>query len=271
MKVAENLEALSVVIPAYNEAGRIGNTLKILIQYLSNNACQSEIIIVDDGSLDDTRPLVESFARSADTVQIKILSNGRNRGKGFSVRRGLLSAQKAIGLFTDADLSTPISEAPKLVRPIQEDVLDFAIGSRALDRDLIGVRQSWRREQGGKIFNVAVRAATGLPIWDTQCGFKAFRMKVFHPILQAAVIDGFAFDVELLTIAHLAKLRIGEIPVRWNHNEGSTVSMSRDSLRMLNQVRRIRREVVRGTYSEAVASVGHVTSVQGRRPTGGTI
>ena len=124
-----------------------------------------------------------------------------NRGKGAAVRAGLLAATHPIGLFSDADLSTPIDEAPKLVEPIAAGEVDIAFGSRALDRRLIGNHQPWRREQGGRVFNLVVRVATGLPFWDTQCGFKAFRLDVCRPILEKAQTDGFGFDVELLYLA----------------------------------------------------------------------
>jgi dolichyl-phosphate beta-glucosyltransferase len=154
----------------------------------------------------------------------------------------LLAAQKPIGLFSDADLSTPLAETPKLIEPIAHGEIDIAFGSRALDRSLIGIRQPWRREQAGRVFNLLVRAATGLPFWDTQCGFKAFRLDVCCPIIKAARIDGFAFDVELLYLAHRAGLRIREIPVRWNHAEGSKVRFFHDSLRMLREVIALRKK-----------------------------
>jgi dolichyl-phosphate beta-glucosyltransferase len=148
----------------------------------------------------------------------------------------LLAAKKPIGLFFDADLSTPLSEIPKVIEPIASGDVDLAFGSRALDRRLIGVRQPWRREQAGRVFNLIVRLATGMPFWDTQCGFKAFRLDVCRPILEKAHTIGFAFDVELLFLAQRAGLRLREIPVRWNHAEGSKVRVIHDSLRMLREV-----------------------------------
>ena len=156
------------------------------------------------------------------------------------MRRGLLAASRPIGLFFDADLSTPLEEIPKLIEPIQSGEVDVAFGSRALDRRLIGHRQPWRREQGGRLFNLIVRLATGLPFWDTQCGFKAFRLEPCRPILTKAHLDGFAFDVELLYLAHHAGLRLREIAVRWDHQEGSKVRFLQDSLRMLREVASLR-------------------------------
>ncbi|HEX4706488.1 MAG TPA: dolichyl-phosphate beta-glucosyltransferase [Candidatus Udaeobacter sp.] len=229
------LPPFTVVIPCYNEAMRIGGTLRSTLDYLAANAPDSELIVVNDGSTDSTAAIARERLAGA-PVAARLLENFPNRGKGAAVRSGLLAAREPIGLFSDADLSTPLGETPKLIEPIANGDIDIAFGSRALDRSLIGVHQPWRREQGGRVFNLLVRVATGLPFWDTQCGFKAFRLDVCRPILEAARIDGFAFDVELLFLAHRAGLRIREIPVRWNHAEGSKVSFFRDSLRMLREV-----------------------------------
>jgi len=229
------LPRFSVVIPCFNEETRISETLRVTIAYLTANAPESELIVVNDGSTDGTGAIARKIL-SETNIATRLLENFPNRGKGSAVRSGLLAAREPIGLFSDADLSTPIEEAPKLIEPIANGKVDIAFGSRALDRSLIGVHQPWRREQGGRVFNLLVRVATGLPFWDTQCGFKAFRLDVCKPILESARINGFAFDVELLFLAHRAGLRIREIPVRWNHAEGSKVSFFRDSLRMLREV-----------------------------------
>ena len=235
------LSPFSLVIPAYNEAGRIGQTLRQALAYLQSNSPESELIVVNDGSTDSTPQVVRDIFAAAGGVETRLLEHSPNRGKGASVREGLLAATRPIGLFSDADLSTPIEEAPKLISPIAAGELDVAFGSRALDRGLIGNRQTWRREQGGRVFNLIVRVATGLPFWDTQCGFKAFRLDVFRPILERAKTDGFGFDVELLYLAHRAHLRIREIPVRWNHYEGSKIRFVQDSLRMVREVAALRR------------------------------
>ena len=229
------LPAFSVVIPCFNEAARIGETLRMTLDYLSAHAAESELIIVNDGSTDATAAIARERLKDA-KIETRLLENFPNRGKGAAVRSGLLAARKPIGLFFDADLSTPLGETPKLIEPIANGEVDIAFGSRALDRGLIGIHQPWRREQAGRAFNLLVRIATGLPFWDTQCGFKAFRLDVCRPILEAARLDGFAFDVELLYLAQRVGLRIREIPVRWNHAEGSKVSFFRDSLRMLREV-----------------------------------
>src|SRR6266487_3590456 len=229
------LPPFSAVIPCFNEAGRIGETLRLTLAYLTANAPQSELIVVNDGSTDATAAIARDRLKDA-KIETRLLENFPNRGKGAAVRSGLLAAREPVGLFFDADLSTPLGETPKLIEPIANGETDIALGSRALDRGLIGIHQPWRREQAGRVFNLLVRLATGLPFWDTQCGFKAFRLDVCRPILEEARINGFAFDVELLHLAHRAGLRIREIPVRWNHAEGSKVHFIYDSLRMLREV-----------------------------------
>ena len=229
------LPPFSVVIPCFNEAARIGATLRLTLDYLMANARGSELIVVNDGSTDATGAIARGGLKDA-RIETRLLENFPNRGKGAAVRSGLLAAQKPISLFFDADLSTPLGETPKLIEPIANSEVDIAFGSRALDRGLIGIHQPWRREQAGRVFNLLVRIATGLPFWDTQCGFKAFRLDVCRPILEAARLDGFAFDVELLHLAQHAGLRIREIPVRWNHAEGSKVQFFKDSLGMLREV-----------------------------------
>src|SRR5256886_7089284 len=229
------LPAFSVAIPCFNEAARIGQAVRSTLNYLSAESPDAELIVINDGSTDATSAIVREALGGA-KIQTQFLENFPNRGKGAAVRTGLLAATNPIGLFFDADLSTPLSEIPKVIEPIANGDVDLAFGSRALDRKLIGVHQPWRREQAGRVFNAIVRLATGMPFWDTQCGFKAFRLDVCRPILKAARIDGFAFDVELLYRAQREGFRIREVPVRWNHAEGSRVSFFRDSLRMLREV-----------------------------------
>ena len=229
------LPPFSIVIPCFNEAVRIGKTLRATLDYLAGAAPESELIVVNDGSTDATASIAREVLAGT-KIATRLLENFPNRGKGAAVRSGLLAAQEPIGLFSDADLSTPLEETPKLIEPIADDQIDIAFGSRALDRSLIGIHQPWRREYAGQVFNLLVRVGTGLPFWDTQCGFKAFRMDACRPIIEAARIGGFAFDVELLYLAQRAGLRIREIPVRWNHAEGSKVRFFHDSLGMLREL-----------------------------------
>jgi dolichyl-phosphate beta-glucosyltransferase len=236
------LPPFSAVIPAFNEANRIGETLRLTLAHLQKFSPDSELIVVNDGSTDATGAVAREVLATA-KIQTHLLENFPNRGKGAAVRKGLLSASRLIGLFFDADLSTPLEEVPKVIEPIARGEIDIAFGSRGLDRKLIGTRQSWRREQGGRVFNLIVRLSTGLPFWDTQCGFKAFRLDVSRPILQAARVDGFAFDVELLYRAYRTGLRLREVPVRWNHSEGSKIELVRDSVRMFREVMALRKNV----------------------------
>ena len=244
--------SLSVIIPAYNEAARLGNTLRAVVDYLRQSAPDAEVIVVDDGSADDTAEIARQAFADAENLRTSVISYKKNLGKGRAVRLGLLAARGDVTLFSDADLSTPITEAPKLVDPIVRGEYDVTFGSRALDRELIGVHQSWRREQGGRVFNLVVRVATGLPFWDTQCGFKAFRMSICRPLIEAATIDRFGFDVELLYVAFRAGLRLKEVPVRWDHNEGSKVTLFTDSFKMVNEVGLIRQQARRGVYDAAI-------------------
>lgn len=230
------LPAFSLIIPAFNEAERIGATLTEALSYLRQNSPGSEAIVVDDGSCDATAAVVRDVCAGADGIEARLIQRPVNRGKGAAVRAGLQAATRPVALFSDADLSTPMEEAPKLLDPIFHDEVDVAFGSRALNRRLIGNRQAWHREQGGRLFNLVVRVATGLPYWDTQCGFKAFRMDPFKPVLAVARSDGFGFDVELLYLAHKANLRMREVPVRWNHNDGSKMRLVRDSAQMVREV-----------------------------------
>jgi dolichyl-phosphate beta-glucosyltransferase len=244
--------SLSIVVPAYNEAVRLGTTLPKILDYLGNNVPEAELIVVDDGSTDDTTAVARELLSSADRVRTSVLSYQSNLGKGRAVRLGLLASRGEVALFSDADLSTPITETPKLVEPIRRGECDLAFASRALDRSLIGVHQPWRREQGGRIFNLIVRLATGLPFWDTQCGFKAFRMSTCRPIIEGATVDRFGFDVELLYIAYKAGLRLKEVPARWDHYEGSKVNVASDSVKMLAEVALIRQQARRGIYDKAI-------------------
>jgi len=248
--------SLSVIVPAYNEAARLGKTLPVIFNYLQAHSPGAEVIVVDDGSTDETCAVVERTFKENQGLEMTLVRTPVNRGKGHAVRSGLSNARGPIALFTDADLSTPIDELPKLVQPLESGTCDLTFGSRALDRQLIGVHQNWRRELGGRVFNSIVRVATGLPFWDTQCGFKAFRMCACRSIIEAATIDRFAFDVELLYLAHKARLRLEEIAVRWDHNEGSKVSFARDSRRMLTEVRLIRQQMRNGVYDEAIKHAG---------------
>ena len=246
---------LTIVVPAYNESARLGLTIPRILEYLNQTFKSSELIIVDDGSADETAAIANQAIAGPAAVSARVIRYEQNHGKGYAVRLGLLEAAADVALFSDADLSTPMTETPKLIDPIRQGECDLTFGSRALDRSLIGVHQPWKREQGGRLFNLIVRVATGLPFWDTQCGFKAFRMSACRPLVEAATVDRFGFDVELLYLAFRAGLRLKEVPVRWDHNEGSTVSLASDSFRMLSEVGLIRQQARRGVYDAAIRAV----------------
>jgi glycosyltransferase involved in cell wall biosynthesis len=258
---------LSIVIPAYNEAERIGGTLRQILEYLNGQPGGSELLVVDDGSKDRTAEVSEEIFAGPERgrVSARVIRVEPNRGKGHAVRTGLLEARGRVALFSDADLSTPITEAPKLVGPIRAGQFDVVFGSRAIDRKLIGVHQPWTREQSGRVFNLMVRLLTGLPFKDTQCGFKAFRMDVCRAVVAGARIDRFGFDVELLYIAHKAGLRMLEYPVRWDDVAGSKVGLKTglDGFRELSVVRRNAR---RGLYDEAIGEARKLSAHAGRHP-----
>lgn len=244
---------LSVIVPAFNEARRLTNNLPALLIYLQDLRPAAELIVVDDGSSDQTARVAEEFFARHPEVPARVLRFEQNRGKGHAVRAGLLAARAPIALFSDADLSTPIAELPKIIGPIEAGNYDIVFGSRALDRNLIGHRQPWQREQSGKIFNGIVRLLTGLPFYDTQCGFKAFRMEAARPVIAQGRVDGFGFDVELLLLAQRAGLRMLEVPVRWDHNEGSKVHLVHDSLRMFTEIVSLRGRMPRKAHSDGPA------------------
>jgi dolichyl-phosphate beta-glucosyltransferase len=239
---------ISIVIPAYNESERLGAPLKTVLDFISSTGTSAEVIVVDDGSGDDTASVAETTFATAPNVAASVIRYEQNRGKGFAVKTGLMAAKGDVGLFTDADLSTPIQEMSKLVGPIQNGEFDVTFGSRALDRSLIGTHQPWRREQGGRVVNLIIKTMSGLPFHDTQCGFKAFNMSKFRPLLDVMTVDRFGFDVEFLFVANYHRLRLSEIPVRWNDVAGSKVSAFRDTRRMISELAQIRRNEKNGLY-----------------------
>jgi glycosyltransferase involved in cell wall biosynthesis len=236
---------LSIIIPSYNEEVRLPATLDHIAAYINGSGRTTEIIVVDDGSSDATSAVAESYGNKLPSL--RLLSNVGNRGKGYSVRRGMREARGDIVLFTDADLSAPIEEADKLLAAIAQGS-DVAIGSRALDRSLISTHQSLFREFAGIVFNTVVRTCLRLPFVDTQCGFKAFRRERCHIIFAQQRIERFGFDPELLYLARHHGLQAVEIPVRWAHSPATKVSMFRDSIQMFLDVFIIRWNSVRGRY-----------------------
>jgi dolichyl-phosphate beta-glucosyltransferase len=239
---------LSIVIPAYNEEARLPRTLMRIRDYLAGrnmSPAQFEILIVDDGSQDATAEVAGKWAREMPSV--RLILNGDNRGKGYSVRQGMLEARGRVALFTDADLSSPIEESEKLLAAIEAGN-QVAIGSRALDRSLITIHQSRTRELAGMVFNGLVRLFTGLPFHDTQCGFKAFVREPARIIFQQQRIERFGFDPEILFLAKRHGLRAAEVPVRWAHDPATKVHMLRDSSIMFLDLVYIRWNWLLGRY-----------------------
>jgi dolichyl-phosphate beta-glucosyltransferase len=248
--MSDRAPELSIIIPAYNEEKRLPRALAQIRDYFARvrpDAGEIEIIVVDDGSTDGTVKIVEEWAPQEPFL--RLVRNGENRGKGYSVRHGMLEARGRITLFTDADLSSPIEESAKLLAAIAAGN-DVAIGSRALDRSLIEIHQSPYRELAGIIFNGFVRLFTGLPFHDTQCGFKAFVREPSRIVFEQQRIQGFGFDPEVLFLAKRHGLRAAEVPVRWSHDTATKVHVVRDSLRMFGDLVYLRWNWLLGRYSK---------------------
>jgi glycosyltransferase involved in cell wall biosynthesis len=237
----------SIIIPAYNEGTRLGTTLDRVLAYLRAQGWDAEVIVVNDGSRDSTADLVRGYARKHPCL--RLLENPGNHGKGYSVRNGMLNASGDILLFSDADLSSPIEEAPKLFAALQAGA-EVAIGSRWLQPELQTQRQSPLRQFYGRLFNVALRILLGLNFKDTQCGFKAFTREAAKKIFPLQKIERWGFDPELLYLARKSGLKVAEVPVAWAHVEGTRISPLRDGLRMFVEVLRIRWNALTGKYSE---------------------
>jgi glycosyltransferase involved in cell wall biosynthesis len=241
----ESRPVLSIVVPAFNEAARIGDSIKKIDAFVRQSPLTLEVIVVDDGSGDGTADVVSRCRAKG----LRLLRNEVNHGKGYTVRQGVLAARGQYVLFTDADLSAPIEEATKLLDVALEEGADVVIGSRAVDRSLIQKHQSRLRELGGIFFNLMVRVFLGLRLHDTQCGFKLFHLQRSRPIFEKQTTLGFGFDPELLFLAKRHGLVIRETPVRWSHAEGSKVKFLRDGVRMFVDLMRIRWNALIGRYS----------------------
>ena len=240
------------MIPAYNESARLGPTLDRVLTFIRQQAWDAEVIVVDDGSRDRTANLVRDCAHTNPIV--RLVQNPGNRGKGYSVRNGVLHAQGATILFTDADLSSPIEEAPKLFDALEAGA-DVAIGSRWARSELQTQRQSVGRQVMGRAFNLLLRIVLGLDFKDTQCGFKAFRRGAAKALFPLQRVEGWGFDPELLFLARRAGFEVAEIPVVWAHDEGTRIHPLADGLKMLMEVLRIRWYALTGKYGDMPA--GH--------------
>ena len=245
-KSAGSIPALTLVIPAYNEEIRLAGALSHVAGFGSSHPGGCEVIIVDDGSRDRTASIAREFAGKHPGV--RVLVNERNRGKGYSIRRGVLEARGEVVLVSDADLSTPLTESGRLHERLRVLGRGIIIGSRGLPDSKVEVHQNPLREAMGRVFNFLVRTLTGLPFRDTQCGFKMMTRSVVEPIFRRARVDRFSWDVELLYVAYRRGIAIEEIPVTWRNAPGSKVGILSAPIEMLRDVFRIRRWHRQGWY-----------------------
>ncbi len=243
---------LSIVIPAYNEGARIENALDRVLSCVAERHWNAEVLVVDDGSSDNTPEIVRRWMDTHPNLQL--IHNETNRGKGYSVRNGLLQAQGNVVMFTDADLSSPIEEAERLFAAIDAGA-DVAIGSRWLERSRQTIHQPLYRRFFGRCFNWVTRKLMGLPYKDTQCGFKAFRRDAAQTIFRLQTIERWGFDPEILFISRKLGYKIVEVPVTWGHDERSRISYLKDGIRMLQDMALIRANFIRGRYDEAIAAL----------------
>lgn len=232
---------LSLVIPAYNEEERIGQTLRLVLDYLERQDYASEVIVVDDGSKDATSSKVAEFP------SVRLITSQPNRGKGHAVRTGMLAGAGAYRVYYDADASTPIEELEKLW-PVFDAGADIVIGSRSLPGSRVELRQAWYRETMGRAFNLLLRMARLTHFPDTQCGFKGFTAKACEVVFPRQTINRYSFDAEILYIAEHCGLHIEQVPVRWVNSPHSRLNVISDSARMLWDMLRIRWQAFLGRY-----------------------
>src|SRR5215469_13896202 len=236
----------SIIIPAYNESARLGTTLDRVLTYVSVQSWDAEVVVVDDGSSDRTADLVRRYAETY--PRVRLLQNPGNRGKGYSVRNGMLNASGDVLLFSDADLSAPIEESERLFSSIASGA-DIAIGSRWLKPEMQTQRQSLLRQFYGRLFNLVLRLVLGLNFKDTQCGFKAFTRDAAQRIFPLQRIERWGFDPELLYLSRKLGFKVVEVPVAWAHAEGTRISPLRDGMKMFGEVLTVRWNAVTGKYS----------------------
>jgi glycosyltransferase involved in cell wall biosynthesis len=247
----------SIVIPAYNEAARIGDALQSVMACVHERGWHAEVVVVDDGSRDQTAEIVRAFAQSLsanDHPEVRLLQNPGNHGKGYSVRNGILHSFGEVVMFTDADLSSPIEEADGLFAAIAAGA-DIAIGSRWLERGRQTHRQPFYRQFFGRCFNAVTRLVMGLDFADTQCGFKAFTRAAAQTVFQLQTIERWGFDPEILFIALKRGYRIEEVPVSWAHDERTRMSYLKDGLQMLKEIAIVRWNALLGRYGKQVAHI----------------
>lgn len=242
----------SIILPAYNESARIGATLDRILAFVAEKRWHAEVMVVNDGSTDSTADIVRSYSQK--NPALRLLDNPGNRGKGFSVRNGMLHASGEFLLFSDADLSSPIEESVKLFTAIAEGA-DIAIGSRWLRPELQKQRQPLHRQLFGRMFNLALRIVLRLKFRDTQCGFKAFTRRAAHAIFPLQQIERWGFDPELLYLARKFDFVVKEVPVAWSHREGTRIQPLKDGIRMVGEIFKIRWNAMRGRYAGVRATL----------------
>lgn len=228
---------MTIVIPAYNESKRLPPTLERVIAYAGGQQRAVDLLIVDDGSKDGTGEVARRVV--GDRMPLTVLVNDPNRGKGYSVRRGMLEATGECVLFTDADLSTPIEELDALLAEIDKGA-DIAIGSRAMPGSRIEVHQPWWRERAGRLFGLVTRIIALPGIYDSQCGFKCFRREAAQAIFPLQTLGGWAFDVEVLVIGRKLGYKVAQVPVRWVNDPNSKVHMLSDGPKMVLDMIKVR-------------------------------
>jgi glycosyltransferase involved in cell wall biosynthesis len=243
---------LSIVIPAYNESARIEHALSRVLSCVAAQRWDAEVLVVDDGSKDDTAAIVQRWMTKH--PRLHLVQNPGNRGKGYSVRNGLLQAAGEVVMFTDADLSAPMEEAQRLLDALA-DGADVAIGSRWMDRTRQTIHQPLYRQFFGRCFNWVTRTVMGLPFKDTQCGFKAFKRPAAQIIFRLQTIERWGFDPEILFIARKLRYVVREVPVTWGHDERSRMSYLKDGMKMLEDMARIRGNFIAGRYDKAIAAI----------------
>jgi dolichyl-phosphate beta-glucosyltransferase len=242
----------SIVIPAFNESGRIPATLESILACIRANALDAEVIVVNDGSTDSTAQLVLDIARNA--PELRMLENPGNRGKGYSVRNGILHSLGDIVMFTDSDLSAPMAESERLFAALAGGA-DIAIGSRWLERGRQTHRQPLYRQFFGRCFNTVCRMVMQLPFADTQCGFKAFTRAAAQTVFQLQTIERWGFDPEILFIALKRGFKVVEVPVSWAHDERSRMSYLKDGLQMLKELAIVRWNALTGHYNKRIDAI----------------
>jgi len=255
---------ISIVIPAYHEEGRLGRTLDQILDFIRQQTWDAEVIVVDGASQDSTADIVRGYAKNSGIV--RLLEMPQNRGKGYCVRHGVMNARGKIILFTDADLSSPMEEAPKLLERLEAGA-DIAIGSRWMRSELQTTRQSLARQGLGRAFNLLLRMVLGLNFRDTQCGFKAFRQNAARAVFSRQKIERWGFDPEILFLALRAGFKVVEVPVLWGHDARTRINPVADGLRMVAETFCIRWYSLSGKYGESYEVPSPITLAASPAPT----